>query len=308
MKKEAAATNTTSTTTSARKRSRSSSPAMKKPPSVIALPNVPFHSHNLLPSIDTMKQSFEQQIEKELEIHLDSINSFKEKLLNFTNEAKLVKQRINNEKATTNGGVEAPAVTEPAESKRKEKNKKKKKKKLLLAAAAFQQQENASAVAASGPARDSGSLKQLKIEQDLLEKQLIEQQKLQQMQIEQLQRQIDEFVQAETKAANARQKIRALGEAAACVGPVTMNVASVGGAGGKGGGEASGDDLSLVLNDLSEALIKNNNLKQIKGRLGGFMKFSFTKGELLKKISSFDLIGGFGQLLRFMINDDIMGT
>jgi len=296
MKKEATAappvaTNTTSTTTSARKRSRSSSPAMKKPPSVIALPNVPFHNHNLLPSIDTMKQSFEQQIEKELEIHLDSINSFKEKLLNFTNEAKLVKQRINNEKST-NGGVEATAVTngvvavtEPAESKRKEKNKKKKKKKLLLAAAAFQQQEAASAVA-SGPARDSGSLKQLKIEQDLLEKQLIEQQKLQQMQIEQLQRQIDEFVQAETKAANARQKARALGEAVACVGPVTMNVASVSGAGGKGGGEASGDDLSLVLNDLSEALIKNNNLKQIKGRLGGFTKFSFTKGELLKKLQA----------------------
>lgn len=88
--------------------SRSSSLSMKRPPAVIALPNVPSTS---LPVINTedlgdsdlvnkyllssdsnssIKQTFEQQIEKELEIHLDSINSFKEKLLNFTNEAKSV--------------------------------------------------------------------------------------------------------------------------------------------------------------------------------------------------------------------------
>lgn len=86
--------------------SRSSSLSMKRPSAVIALPNVPSTS---LPVINTedlgdvelvnkyllssdsnssIKQTFEQQIEKELEIHLDSINSFKEKLLNFTNEAK----------------------------------------------------------------------------------------------------------------------------------------------------------------------------------------------------------------------------
>lgn len=76
------------------KSSRSSSLTMKKLPAVIALPDVPSAS---LPAIDnvgivgkvsdskilssdsssSIKQSFEQQIEKELEIHLDSINSFK---------------------------------------------------------------------------------------------------------------------------------------------------------------------------------------------------------------------------------------
>ncbi len=274
-------TTATSTSTNTRKRSRSSSLSIKKPPPVIALPNVPFH--HLLPHIDSMKQSFEQQIEKELEIHLDSINSFKEKLLNFTNEAKLVKQKISNEKSVTTEPTNV-ADTEPIESKRKEKNKKKKKKKLMLEAAAFQKQEGI--VDGGGPVSsgtDSGSLKQLKLEQDLLERQLIEQQKLQQMQIEQLQRQIDEFVQAETKAANARQKARALGEVVSSGdGSTVANIGIISsGCGGKDTGTVSGKDLSVVLNNLSEALIKNNKLEQIRGMLYDFRRFRFKKFENL---------------------------
>ena len=77
--------------------SRSSSLSMKKPPSVIALPDVPSASLPVLAdenkegtksllssdSNSSIKQSFEQQIEKELEIHLDSINSFKVRFYRF---------------------------------------------------------------------------------------------------------------------------------------------------------------------------------------------------------------------------------
>ena len=155
---------------------------------------------------------------------------------------------------TATATATATATTSNADSsKRKEKNKKKKKKKLLQLQQQLQQdqehtqpqiqrQEQVEAEIeeiGEGSVNNASSLKQLKLEQDQLEKQLIEQQKLQQMQIEQLQKQIDEFVEAETNA-SAKNKL------ASAMCPKSMN----------------GNDLSLVLNDLSEALIKTNNLNQ----------------------------------------------
>jgi len=82
-------------------------------------------------------------------------------------------------------------------------------------------------------------------------------------------------VQAETKTVNARQNARALGKAVVDVGPAKMNVLTFSEAGGKGGGEVNGNYPSLALNDLSDALIKNNYLRHIKGRLCWFKRFSF---------------------------------
>jgi hypothetical protein len=90
-----------------------------------------------LSSNQSTKHTFEEQIEKELEIHLDSINSFKERLLSFTNEAKSVNlkrksqetSRVENSGSVgSGGGMEAQ---QQELSKRKEKNKKKRQKKLL---------------------------------------------------------------------------------------------------------------------------------------------------------------------------------
>ena len=193
-------------------------------------------------SSSSIKQSFEQQIEKELEIHLDSINSFKEKLLNFTNEAKTsLKRKNDNSNPVAVDLINQKEVAYAAnnvDNEAKKKNKKKKKKKLLpthnnMQDRMQQQQQQQHTTA------DVSSLKQLKLEQDQLEKQLIEQQKLQQMQIEQLQKQIDEFVEAET-CVSAKNRLASNSQG--------MNE----------------HELSQVLSDLSEALKTNSATGKFK--------------------------------------------
>lgn len=133
-------------------------------------------------------------------------------------------------------------------SKRREKNKRKKKKKLLQLQ---QQQELQNGIPVgsqtSNPTNltDTASLKQLKLEQDQLEKQLIEQQKFQQLQIEQLQKQIDEFVEAETNAANTKQQAKS-----------ALN---------SSGKSVSACDISAGLDNLSKAIMRTN-LNHIKGK------------------------------------------
>ena len=115
----------------------------------------------------------------------------------------------------------------------KKKNKKKKKKKLLPTHNNLQDRMQQQQQQQHHTTADVSSLKQLKLEQDQLEKQLIEQQKLQQMQIEQLQKQIDEFVEAET-CVSAKNRLASNSPG--------MNE----------------HELSQVLSDLSEALKTNS--------------------------------------------------
>lgn len=174
-----------------------------------------------------------------MEQHLDSLNLIKEKLsLNFNEDKTTQAKKRKNDNSIititsskqTHNEVDVK-LNEPIISKNKNKNKNKKKKnkknlkvnQVITAKPTFNlpliKQDDSSLIIKE-------KLK-LELEQEQLEKQLMEQQKLQQIQIEQLQKQIDEFeAESDTKLT------------------VLESVLNQ-------------NDLSQVLNNLSETLVNN---------------------------------------------------